>query len=104
VTYLRGAGLQVEVHDVNDERLAEIGRAAGVPDDAGSCHTAQIGGYAVVGHVPVEAIRRMLREHPAILGLSVPGMVAGSPGMGAPGHYDVVAVGRDGKTSVYERH
>jgi hypothetical protein len=97
----------VEVNDVSDLRLAEIGTAAGVPESAGSCHMAQIGGYAVVGHVPVETIRRMLREKPAIVGISVPGMVAGTPGMGAAlpsTHFDVVAIARDGSTSVYEHH
>ncbi|MFI5279287.1 MAG: DUF411 domain-containing protein [Gemmatimonadales bacterium] len=91
---------------MSDARLAEIGTAAGVPESAGSCHTAQIGGYAVVGHVPVETIRRMLREKPAIAGISVPGMIAGTPGMGAiPNtHFDVVAIARDGSTSVYEHH
>jgi len=90
---------------VSESRLAEIGTAAGVPESAASCHTAQIGGYAVVGHVPVEAIRRMLRERPNIVGLSVPGMVQGTPGMGAPNpnaHYDVMAIARDGSLSVYD--
>jgi hypothetical protein len=97
----------VEVNDVSESRLAEIGTAAGVPDAAGSCHTAQIGGYAVVGHVPIETIRRMLREKPAIAGISVPGMVAGTPGMGTPSpstHFDVMAIARDGSLSVYEHH
>ncbi len=92
---------------MTDARLAEIGTAAGVPESAASCHTAQIGGYAVVGHVPIETIRRLLREKPAIVGVSVPGMVAGTPGMGATGpgtHFDVVAIARSGSTSVYEHH
>lgn len=91
---------------MSDAQLAEIGTAAGVPESAGSCHTAQIGGYVVVGHVPVETIRRMLREKPNIVGISVPGMIAGTPGMGAiPNtHFDVVAIARDGSTSVYARH
>jgi hypothetical protein len=97
----------VEVNDVSDARLAEIATAAGVPESATSCHTAQIGGYAVVGHVPVETIRRMLRERPAMAGISVPGMIAGTPGMGSPSpntHFDVMAIARDGSLSVYERH
>jgi hypothetical protein len=105
VSYMRRSGFTVEVHDTDE--LEAIGRASGVPDAAASCHTAQVGGYAVVGHVPVASIRRMLREHPDIVGLSVPGMVAGSPGMEQGDqhpHYDVVAIARDGRTSVYERH
>ena len=92
---------------MTDARLAEIGTAAGVPESAGSCHTAQIGGYAVVGHVPVETIRRMLREKPNIVGISVPGMLQGTPGMGPANpnaHFDVVAIARDGSTSVFEHH
>jgi hypothetical protein len=105
VTYMRHSGFTVEIHDQDD--LTEIKRASGVPDAAASCHTAQVGGYIVEGHVPVESIRRMLREHPDIVGLSVPGMVAGSPGMEQGDqhpHYGVVAIARDGGTSLYERH
>ena len=83
-------------------------RSSGVPDSLGSCHTAQIGGYVIEGHVPAETIRRLLRERPRdAAGLAVPGMPAGSPGMdtgGQGGHYDVIAFGRDGRTRVYERH
>jgi len=92
---------------VSDDRLNEVRRASGIPDDAASCHTAQIGGYAIEGHVPIETIRRLLRERPNIAGLTVPGMPPGTPGMGPAGrndHYDVLAVGRDGRTSLYERH
>lgn len=105
VDYMRANGYTVDVHDQED--LTAIKRAAGVSDANASCHTAQIGGYVVEGHVPVETIRRMLREKPAIAGLSVPGMVTGSPGMEVGNQhpaYNVVAIGRDGRTSVYERH
>ena len=105
VDYMRANGYTVEVHDQND--LTQLKRAAGISDANASCHTAQIGGYVVEGHVPVEAIRRMLRERPAIAGIAVPGMIAGTPGMEQGNQhppYDVVAVGRDGRTSVYERH
>ena len=82
-----------------------MGQASGVPEEAASCHLSQVGGYFIAGHVPAEDIRRLLREKPRIKGLSVPGMVAGTPGMGAPGpHYDVVAIGRDGEPSVYSHH
>ena len=105
VDYMRRNGFTVTVHDQDD--VSPIKRAAGVPDEAASCHTAQIGGYVVEGHVPVEAIRRMLREKPNIVGLAVPGMVAGTPGMeqgNAHPPYNVMAIGRDGRLSVYERH
>ena len=105
VEYLRANGFTVEVHDQDD--LTQLKRASGVSDAAASCHTAQIGGYVVEGHVPVETIRRMLRERPQIAGIAVPGMVAGTPGMevgNQHNHYDVTAFTRDGRTSVYERH
>lgn len=105
IDYMRRNGYTVEVHDQAD--LTALKRAAGISDANSSCHTAQIGGYVVEGHVPVAAIRRMLREHPAIVGLSVPGMVAGTPGMEQGNQhpaYDVMAIGRDGRTTVYERH
>jgi hypothetical protein len=104
VEYMRSNGFTVEVHDQDD--LTAIKRAAGVPDAAISCHTAQVGGYVIEGHVPVEAIRKLLAEKPAIAGLAVPGMVMGSPGMeqgNAHPAYDVMAIGRDGKLSVYAR-
>lgn len=105
IDYMRANGYTVEVHDQND--LTQLKRAAGISDANASCHTAQIGGYVVEGHVPVEAIRRMLRERPAITGIAVPGMIAGTPGMEQGNQhppYDVVAIARDGRTSVYERH
>jgi hypothetical protein len=105
IDYMRANGFTVEVHNQDD--LTALKRASGISAANESCHTAQVGGYVVEGHVPVSAIRRMLRERPAIAGLAVPGMVAGTPGMeqgNAHPPYDVVAVGRDGRTSVYERH
>jgi hypothetical protein len=106
---VRGAGFQVEARNVRDDSLTAVRRASGVPDVLESCHTAQVAGYVIEGHVPAEAIRRLLRERPAdVAGLAVPGMPAGSPGMGTSGqgdgHYDVLAFGRDGRTRVYERH
>jgi hypothetical protein len=105
VTYMRANGFTVEVHDQDD--VTPIKRASGVPVALESCHTAQIGGYAIEGHVPVEAIRRMLREKPAIAGLAVAGMVAGTPGMEMGDQhppYDVTSFTREGRTAVYERH
>ncbi len=102
VQYMRQNGFTVEVHDIAD--VTPMKHAAGVPDAAASCHTAQVGGYVVEGHVPVQAISKMLAEHPAIAGLAVPGMVTGSPGMEQGNQhpaYDVMAIGRDGRMSVY---
>jgi hypothetical protein len=74
-----------------------------------TCHTAEIAGYRIEGHVPVEAIRRLLRERPTdVAGIGVAGMPTGSPGMEAPGRpaqrFDVIAWDRSGRTWVYERY
>ena len=103
IEHLRTAGFTVVAHDTEDH--AGVMGNFGVPFRLGSCHTAQVGNYAIEGHVPADLIRRLLEEHPAIAGLAVPGMVTGSPGMEGPGaeHYNVVAWDRQGKTSVYAR-
>jgi hypothetical protein len=79
----------------------------GMPHKLGSCHTALVAGYVIEGHVPAQEISRVLRERPKALGLSVPGMPVGSPGMDGPeykGHvdpYDVLLVQPDGRASVF---
>lgn len=101
IEHLRQAGFTVESHDTDS--LSDVMAAFGVPSSLASCHTAKVGSYVIEGHVPADLITKALREHPAIAGLAVPGMVVGSPGMegGAPQHYDVVAWTADGRTSVY---
>ena len=78
----------------------------GLPDALGSCHTAQVDGYAIEGHVPAAEIRRLLKERPRAKGLAVAGMPVGSPGMegGRKEPYDVMLVGLDGTQSVYARY
>ncbi len=68
-----------------------------------ACHTAVIDGYVIEGHVPAEMIRRLLEERPDIVGLTVPGMPIGSPGMeGTPiQRYNVLTFDRHGNTEVY---
>jgi hypothetical protein len=90
VEHLRGSGFSVAAVDTAD--LAAIKSQLGVPRELASCHTAQLDGYVIEGHVPAAAIRRLLAERPAALGLAVPGMPIGSPGMegGTPQPYDVV--------------
>lgn len=105
VTYMRGQGFTVEVHDQDD--LTEIKNAAGVTDNLASCHTAQVGGYTVEGHVPAEDIRRLLRERPQVAGIAAPGMPVGSPGMeqgSRRDRYQVLAFTRDGRTSLFATH
>ncbi|MDX0190374.1 CopG family transcriptional regulator [Sinorhizobium meliloti] len=77
--YLRDNGFNVEVKPTND--LAEISRKAGVPEGMQGCHTTFIDGYVIDGHVPVNAVRRLLKERPLIAGITLPGMPMGSPGM-----------------------
>jgi hypothetical protein len=99
--YLRVHGFTVKVTASND--LAEISRKAGVPPDLQGCHTAFIGDYVVEGHVPFEAIDKLLAEHPAIKGISLPGMPLGSPGMtgakAAP--FTIYSIGQDGKSTLF---
>lgn len=104
VKHVESAGFKVKAVDMDD--LSPIKRSAGVPAAMESCHTALVGPYVVEGHVPADLVRKMLDEKPKIAGLSVPGMVVGSPGMeqgNAKEPYSVVAFTRDGKTSVYAR-
>ena len=85
--------------------LRPIKARHGVPADLEACHTALVDGYVVEGHVPADLIVRLLRERPAVVGLAVPGMPAGSPGMEAPGspaeRYRVFAFDRDGTRRVF---
>jgi hypothetical protein len=101
--HLEAAGLAVRRHDSAD--LAAVRRAAGVPDDLAGCHTARVAGYVVEGHVPVAAVQRLLAERPPLIGLAVPGMPLGSPGMEAPGEpaeaFTVLAFAADGTRTPY---
>lgn len=107
VSHLRANGFTVQVH--NSGNTAARARL-GVPDALGSCHTAQVGGYALEGHVPASDIRRLLKERPSAIGLAVPGMPIGSPGMdgavygGRRDAYDVLLVQRGGTTRVYQHY
>ena len=77
----------------------------GVPSELRQCHIALVQGYVIEGHVPVDAIRRLLKEKPPVVGLAVAGMPIGSPGMEGPNPrpYDVLAFDRQGRVSVYAR-
>jgi hypothetical protein len=82
VEHVREAGFTVEVRDVPD--LTRVKTRLGVPADLAGCHTAEVAGYAIEGHVPAAALRRFLNEKPKAKGLAVPGMPVGSPGMEVP--------------------
>jgi len=79
IPYLENAGFQVET--INTEDLSSVKEKYQIPGDMGSCHTLVIGEYFVEGHVPLEAIRKLLDEKPEIDGIALPGMPAGAPGM-----------------------
>ena len=96
-----------EVREENIADMAPIKRRLQVPDSLQGCHTAVVGDYVVEGHVPADLIQRLLRERPAVIGLAVPGMPVGAPGMEAPGRaperYDVLTFDRSGRTTVFAR-
>lgn len=104
VEHLQAEGFRVKV--VQSQDMTEVKRRLGMPDKLGSCHTAQVGGYLIEGHVPASSIKRLLREKPALKGLAVPGMPAGAPGMEVPDGkkdpYDVVAFDKAGTTKTYQ--
>lgn len=99
VRHLKSAGFAVTVEQAAD--LQVVRKRLGVPVDLAACHTAEIAGYVVEGHVPASAVRRLLEERPIATGVAVPGMPAGSPGMegGTPKRYAVVLFGPEGRRS-----
>ena len=107
VAHLQASGFQVKV---NDSGNALARKRLGMPDELGACHTAVVGGYAIEGHVPASDIHRLLRDKPKAVGLAVPGMPVGSPGMDAPIYggrkdpYEVLLVLKDGNTRTYQSY
>jgi len=103
VEHMEKSGWTVTAHDVPD--VSAYKKKYGVPDNLGSCHTAMVtGGYVVEGHVPADLIDKLVAARPSdVIGLAVPGMVQGSPGMetGRSDKYDVIAFSKDGKTKVF---
>lgn len=104
VAHLQAEGFAVKLNDRgNNAMRAKLG----IPPKLGSCHTALVGGYAIEGHVPARDIRRLLRDKPQAIGLAVPGMPVGSPGMDGPVYggrrdpYDVLLVLRTGDSRVF---
>lgn len=103
VEHLRASGFPVEAHDLAD--VTPVKTERGVPERLRSCHTALVSGYVIEGHVPADVIRRLLEERLDVLGLAVPGMPVGSPGMEGPNPqpYEVLAFGGDGSVEVYAK-
>lgn len=106
VDHMRQAGFKVEVRDADN--LEPVKSRLGIPYSKGSCHTAEVGGYFIEGHVPATDVQRLLTETPAVKGLVLPGMPMGSPGMEAPDGrrdaYTVEAVAADGTTQAFAQH
>lgn len=104
IRHLQENGFDVRAFDTGNIAAR---RRLGMPEPFGSCHTAQVGGYVIEGHVPATDIHRLLQEKPSAIGLSVPRMPIGSPGMDGPEYggrkdpYDVLLVQRDGTSRVY---
>jgi hypothetical protein len=107
VKHLEKNGFAPKVHDVSDAALAETKDTLGVPAALRSCHTAVVGKCVIEGHVPADLVKKVTTDKPAnVVGLAVPGMPVGSPGMEVAGRkdaYDVIAFTRDGKRSVYAK-
>ena len=105
VKHLQVNGFDVVTNDVKE--TASKRQALGLPEKYGSCHTASVGGYVLEGHVPAREIQRLLRGKPVAIGLAVPGMPVGSPGMEmgtATDAYDVVLVLKDGSARVFQSY
>lgn len=105
IKHVEAAGFKVNVTEVPNTN--EIRARLGMPAKLGSCHTGIVGGYVLEGHVPAREIKRLLAEKPKALGITVPGMPIGSPGMDGPVYmgekdpYDVLLVQADGSTRVF---
>ncbi|MBU4528038.1 MAG: DUF411 domain-containing protein [Desulfomicrobium sp.] len=107
IEILEKEGFAVTVEPSAGAELMRYKIANGIPEELASCHTARVDGYLIEGHVPVGDIRRLLRERPRAVGLAVPGMPYGSPGMGPEDEreaYDVLLIRRDGSTEPFSRY
>ena len=105
VEHLKAAGFDVRVTDVEDTTAAR--KRFGMPDAFGSCHTATVGGYVLEGHVPAAEVKRLLAAKPKAVGLAVPGMPVGSPGMEVGTRrdpFDVLLVDRSGRSTVFAHY
>jgi len=105
VDHIEAAGFRVKSVVTSD--MAAIKIRYGVPEELTSCHTAIVGGYVIEGHVPAADVQRLLSEQPQVLGLAVPGMPMGSPGMESGARvdpYKVVSFTRTGETATFAEH
>lgn len=104
INIMSAEGFEVEVQEADYDALMRLKAKSGISEEMTSCHTARVDGYVIEGHVPPADIRRLLRERPEAIGLSVPGMPLGSPGMGPNSErdaYSVFLILKDGATEVF---
>lgn len=107
IAHLEQSGFEAHVHDTGN---ADARQRLGIPIEYGSCHTAMVDGYALEGHIPVREILRLLDERPNAIGLAVPAMPIGSPGMDGPEYahrrdpYDVLLLARDGAARIFQSY
>ena len=107
IEILKDKGFNVTTEDRSGSFLTEFKIQSGVPNDMMSCHTASIDGYFIEGHVHASAIKRLIKERPNALGLAVPAMPYGSPGMGPEYEreaYDVYIISADGSAAVFQHY
>ena len=107
IRHMQDAGFDVEAKDVTQETLYGLKANLGIRQDHASCHTAIVEGYVIEGHVPASDVMRLLVERPSALGLAVPGMPIGSPGMEMGDQrepYETLLVFTSGKAKVFARH
>ena len=107
VKHLEANGFTVKVNAASPSMLEQLKKEAGIGDKLASCHTAKVDGYLIEGHVPAPDIKRLVTEKPGAIGLTVPGMPSGSPGMEQGGKFDsykVLLVKKDGTTEVFSSH
>ncbi|WP_106639789.1 DUF411 domain-containing protein [Allosphingosinicella vermicomposti] len=105
VKHLQEHGFQVKV--IETENVDAAAKALGIPDDLRSCHSAKVGSYAVEGHVPASDIQRMLKTKPKAIGIAVPGMPIGSPGMEQGNMrqpYKAILFAAQGSRKVFAQH
>jgi hypothetical protein len=107
IEHLHAHGFKTEIRDVGNSSAR---KRLGMPEHFGSCHTASVAGYVIEGHVPAAEIHRLLKERPTALGLAVPGMPIGSPGMDGPEYkgrkdtFEVLLVLKNGQSKTYKRY
>lgn len=107
VEHVTRAGFRAATHDLDQEALSKIKKDAGISRDISSCHTGFLDGYFIEGHVPADDVKKLILERPSALGLAVPGMPIGAPGMEIGNRrdpYDTLLILKDGSQKVFQRH